>query len=183
MMSRLVELWSRPLLKQRELDCFKFADFLIGEGGEGGAADEKGKWEFTAIEKGLLSGAQDASIQGASLKPYVQVALCIGACREHLLKVHAGVWLAPNVILHKLGPSLHFALSSASEFLDAYPHTDVCVLHPSGGLSCSNNCGRSDAAFLLRLCGRCRVVSYCSRECQRAAWALHKIACVAVQKR
>jgi len=29
----------------------------------------------------------------------------------------------------------------------------------------------------VRVCGRCRLVSYCGRECQRVHWAQHKAAC------
>jgi hypothetical protein len=37
-------------------------------------------------------------------------------------------------------------------------------------------CGRTD--LKMKLCGQCRAARYCSEVCQRAAWKLHKPACV-----
>ncbi|KAG7349425.1 MYND finger domain containing protein [Nitzschia inconspicua] len=34
----------------------------------------------------------------------------------------------------------------------------------------------------LKMCARCKVVSYCSRDCQTAHWKAHKKACVPVEK-
>jgi hypothetical protein len=94
--------------------------------------------------------------------------------------VHRGVLIAPGAILHKLGPSLHYVVSSPAEFMTAYHHDRVAVLCLSDARACANNCGKTESSFHLRLCGRCRTVSYCSRECQRADWPLHKPACVPV---
>ena len=42
-----------------------------------------------------------------------------------------------------------------------------------------DGCGSSESAPLqLKRCARCKVVRYCSDECQRAAWAEHKHTCV-----
>jgi hypothetical protein len=40
-----------------------------------------------------------------------------------------------------------------------------------------DHCGMAPEEALL-ICTRCRKVEYCSRECQKAAWKLHKQACV-----
>jgi hypothetical protein len=38
-------------------------------------------------------------------------------------------------------------------------------------------CDKCQKAENLRLCGRCKEVSYCSEECQNAAWQIHKSVC------
>ena len=42
-------------------------------------------------------------------------------------------------------------------------------------------CGRTDGA--VSRCGGCGLVSYCSRDCQKAHWKAHKKACRAEQAR
>ena len=38
-------------------------------------------------------------------------------------------------------------------------------------------CDEEKERSLLMVCGRCRVIQYCSRECQIAAWPMHKSSC------
>ena len=38
-----------------------------------------------------------------------------------------------------------------------------------------NNCGKISANLLS--CSRCKTVNYCDRDCQRAAWPMHKASC------
>ena len=40
-----------------------------------------------------------------------------------------------------------------------------------------HNCGRIKDRALLSVCSKCRVCQYCSRECQIAAWSMHKRDC------
>lgn len=39
-------------------------------------------------------------------------------------------------------------------------------------------CDQTAAAVRLRLCSRCKVVRYCSTECQKQHWPIHKASCV-----
>ena len=39
------------------------------------------------------------------------------------------------------------------------------------------NCGQIKDRALLSVCSKCRVCQYCSRECQIAAWSMHKRDC------
>ena len=49
------------------------------------------------------------------------------------------------------------------------------------------NCGQMKERVLLMVCSKCRVCQYCSRECQIAAWSMHKhncdVLCEAHQRR
>ena len=38
-------------------------------------------------------------------------------------------------------------------------------------------CGRRGASGGMKVCSRCRQVSYCSKACQKAAWKRHKETC------
>ena len=42
-------------------------------------------------------------------------------------------------------------------------------------VSCCSYCGKQD--IRMKLCARCKSVSYCSAECQRSAWSTHKLSC------
>jgi len=46
-----------------------------------------------------------------------------------------------------------------------------------------NHCGIEEKDAQLFLCGDCRRATYCSRECQHAAWEDHKTFCIAETKR
>ncbi len=45
-----------------------------------------------------------------------------------------------------------------------------------------NGCNRCGNVENLKLCGGCKMISYCSRECQRLEYKEHKIICVEEQK-
>lgn len=55
----------------------------------------------------------------------------------------------------------------------------IITLNKCDNDKCPNNLNISLGLFILKLmnCGACHVVSYCSVECQRAAWFLHKQEC------
>ena len=40
----------------------------------------------------------------------------------------------------------------------------------------------SDINQKLKICARCRIATYCSRECQTAHWATHKLVCLSSEK-
>lgn len=43
---------------------------------------------------------------------------------------------------------------------------------------CCGFCGRSRGLIALQVCSKCRIVRYCSKDCQRLDWAQnHKVAC------
>ncbi|GMI31453.1 hypothetical protein TeGR_g13185 [Tetraparma gracilis] len=42
---------------------------------------------------------------------------------------------------------------------------------------CGNGCGKTKAEADLKVCSRCNLVKYCSRECQKAHWKTHKKTC------
>ncbi|MCE5293327.1 MAG: zinc finger MYND domain-containing protein [Chlamydiales bacterium] len=42
-----------------------------------------------------------------------------------------------------------------------------------------NYCGACEKANASKLCGKCKKVNYCNRECQVAHWAAHKVFCYA----
>ena len=39
------------------------------------------------------------------------------------------------------------------------------------------NCGQMKERALLMVCSKCRIAHYCSRECQIAAWSVHRGHC------
>lgn len=43
-----------------------------------------------------------------------------------------------------------------------------------------SECGKTSAAVRLRMCSRCKRVRYCSSECQKQHWPLHKSACMSL---
>ena len=52
-------------------------------------------------------------------------------------------------------------------------------LKPLDDVACCVCCGKAAASLSdLQKCGRCRLVSYCSRECQAEDWKAHKPACL-----
>ncbi len=65
------------------------------------------------------------------------------------------------------------------EGLPLLPGPDVDLgLQRCAYVWCGRLEGQSEVGVRLRACGRCRVVGYCSAECQRADWAAgHKAAC------
>jgi hypothetical protein len=56
--------------------------------------------------------------------------------------------------------------------------TIVAIVKPiADGQSLTGNCAGCFKFGFLKRCARCQQVSYCSRECQKAHWKLHKLQC------
>lgn len=69
-----------------------------------------------------------------------------------------------------------------SHFLDDYAKsidqpivTSICPLHSTMTICAFRGCANRDVP--LRTCSRCEAVKYCSEDCQKADWPLHKSSC------
>ena len=60
-------------------------------------------------------------------------------------------------------------------FEDARTEQGYKVVNVEGGGCVCSNCGKH--SYKMARCSRCKVATYCSRECQTAQWKAHKVAC------
>ena len=59
---------------------------------------------------------------------------------------------------------------------ELYPDATIPALNTYGPLSC-NACGHINPK--MKKCSRCNCARYCSAQCQRSDWVLHKVSCQA----
>ena len=85
----------------------------------------------------------------------------------------------------KAGSTLSTAnISTTSQGTLAYttttsiePPTSRCMNVTATGASMCKNSNNTNTTMKLLCCAACHSISYCSRECQRKHWPLHKLEC------
>eukprot|EP00438_Fugacium_kawagutii_P011285 Skav202835 [mRNA] locus=scaffold746:38224:38580:+ [translate_table: standard] len=68
-------------------------------------------------------------------------------------------------------------LHRALELIDDPSAPTVIKVLDKAELQRCHRCGAPPGPRALQTCGHCKRVAYCSRECQRADWKLHKLKC------
>ncbi|EIW55423.1 uncharacterized protein TRAVEDRAFT_131350 [Trametes versicolor FP-101664 SS1] len=87
---------------------------------------------------------------------------------------------APLVTRIALSPL--FAVSYLEQVRAPIPGEDTAEASVNAASRCSR-CNKPGRLRDFKKCGRCRIVMYCSKTCQRSDWKAHKLACATlVQK-
>ncbi|TFK74181.1 hypothetical protein BDN72DRAFT_103975 [Pluteus cervinus] len=105
---------------------------------------------------------------------------------EEFIKVKEWARLAPLVTRIALSPL--FAVSYLEKSVTDNARNDQNPRTVDAAKDVCSGCGKTAAELSkagkpkLMVCGRCKTVSYCSQECQRAAWKNHKQRCNAISQ-
>ena len=110
----------------------------------------------------------------------VSLNVVVGGGANHGLVISLVLWVWANEHKGKQQPSStkHQTHISSSPHNHARP-TGVIAVMKCGGCSAV----RAEEAKAYSVCGGCREVHYCSRECQRKHWKTHKPECLSSEER
>jgi hypothetical protein len=132
---------------------------------------------------GVLAGSAKLAASGYSLDMVQRQLSRLLAAWQAVEEVVSG--LSSSNITEAEADAARAAVDNLTQQLLAFGVTvsavavpDFCNYH-----GCLNVGGQSDAALVLGKgckCGGCRVAHYCSRQCQRKHWNLHKPVCKAL---
>jgi len=131
-----------------------------------------------AIVRGYVA---DALIHGLVLKQDGGSLICV-----HLVeKARVPVWESFGILEQNVvGILLRTATQVAVTALSTKIAKDILRANGDSKKTAQPECANCSAEGTLSFCGRCNLVMYCSKACQRQHWtSLHKAACAAVGQR